>query len=126
MTGILRLDGNKMYLIQGNGTLEFERDRIISIAYGFEKIGDNISGKVNLGFNVSTGNSETLDYTVMALIMYRKSNVRFQLEYLGNILTANKEETTNNHRVKEVFDTFLTDKIFFSPLFSEYYTGQFK
>ena len=126
ITGILRLNETKMMLVQGNGIREYDRNLIISIAYGSEKSGDRFSGKVDLGLNVSTGNSDTLDYTAMATIKYLVAKARIQLDYLGKILTANQEETTNNHRITQTFDIFFTDKMFFTPLFSQYYRDKYQ
>ncbi|OQX59773.1 MAG: hypothetical protein B5M52_02390 [Helicobacteraceae bacterium 4484_230] len=126
VVGILRMDGQKVSIIRGDGQLEFQRKDIISIAYGGERERDHWSGKITFGLDVRKGNSEKADYTASAKIQRRTSSTRLQLDYLGNVFSASNKETANNHRVNESFDVFVTKQFYYTPLFSEYLTDKYQ
>jgi len=126
MTGILRLNEDIFHIIRGDGRLEFNRNQIISIAYGGDDEQDYWSGKINFGLDMRTGNSEKLDLTMMTNFQRRTSVTRLKLDYIGSILNTNDTETANNHRINESFNVFVTKKFFYTPVFSEYFRDKYQ
>jgi putative salt-induced outer membrane protein YdiY len=126
VVGILRMNGQKVLIIRGDGQLEFQRKNIISIAYGGESERDHWSGKITFGLDVRKGNSEKADYTASAKIQRRTSRTRLQLDYLGNIFNTSNKETANNHRINESFDVFVTKQFYYTPVFSEYLMDKYQ
>ena len=121
MTGFMRLDGDNVIMVVDDEQFSFPREQLISIAYDAETSLDYWSGKITFSFDVRTGNSERFDYTARALVKRRTTETRLVIDYFGNILSTNKVETTNDHRIKEVFDVYLTDKVYITPIYAEYY-----
>jgi putative salt-induced outer membrane protein YdiY len=125
-TGILRLKGEKVTLIRGDGNLEFDRSQIVSIAYGAKSEAEYWSGKITLGLDTKKGNTNKLDFTVIANLQRRTSKTRLKLDYIGNIFNSSNQETANNHRVNESFDVFMTKEFYYTPVFSEYFRDPYQ
>lgn len=126
ISGILRLERNRLLLIRGDGQLEFERSQIISIASGGEKERDHWSGKITLGLNISEGNTNTMNYSSTADIQRRTAKTRLEFDYLGNLSTSEGAQTANNHRLNQSFDIFASTRYYYTPLFSEFFSDTFQ
>ena len=126
VTGILRLDGQTVTIIRGDGPLEFKRKQIISIVYGGEHEYEYWSGKITFGLDIRRGNNEKMDYTTIAKLQRRSSKTRLQIDYIGNIFNAKESETANNHRINESFNVLLTKNFYYTPIFSEYYRDKYQ
>jgi len=124
--GKLHLVGNKVAVSSGDQVLEFERDRIVSIAKGSTKEADLWSGKVSLGVNVRSGNSDLVDSSFMASARRRTAESRIVIDYVGNFSKAEGIETSNNHRLASHYDIFKTANYFWRPVYGEYYRDTFK
>ena len=61
-----------------------------------------------------------------AFVERRSATTRLRFDYLGNISEKSTEETSNNHRLNEKFDLFLTRYFFVTPLSSEYYRDPYQ
>ena len=126
VTGIIRLNREKIKIIQGNAILEFPRGQIISIAHGGESEWQYWSGKVTINYNQLIGNTEQLDFNAQAKMQRRTATTRLILTYLGNIAQKQHDSTADNHRLKETFDLFITRKFFVTPIALEYYSDPFQ
>ncbi|MEA2111626.1 MAG: DUF481 domain-containing protein [Campylobacterota bacterium] len=126
VTGILRLNDQKVIIIRGDGNLEFQRKQIVSIVYGGNREAEYWSGKFNIGVDVQTGNTEKLDYSTIAKVQRRTSKTQLKLDYLGNISYINETETINNHRFNESFNVFTTRHFYYTPLFSEFFSDKYQ
>lgn len=124
--GVLHLVDNKAKLTAGNETLEFDRNKIISIAKGSTKVADLWSGKIALGINARGGNSDLLDSSLSGNAKRRTSNSRVYIDYIGNYSKAESVETSNNHRLSANLDVFKTTKFFWRPIYVEYRQDTFK
>ena len=125
-SGILRLKNNKITIIQGDNSYEFERKYIISFAPYGDKERNLWTGKVTFSFDVREGNSNQYDYNTKINLMRRTAISRLTLDYLGRISSKDKVENANDHRLNEKYDMYLTRSFFWTPVFSEFYTDKYK
>ncbi|MEA3523457.1 MAG: DUF481 domain-containing protein [Campylobacterota bacterium] len=126
VSGIIRLTQKSIKIIQGNNTLEFPRSQVISIAHSGEKELNYWSGKATVSYNQKIGNSDQLDFNTQVKLQRRTSTTRLMFTYLGNISQKQNESTTDNHRLKETFDLFITRKFFLTALSLEYFSDPFQ
>jgi hypothetical protein len=126
VVGVLHLVDDKVMLIAGNETLEFDRSKIISIAKGSSKETDLWMGDISLGINMRSGNSDLIDSSFIANAKRRTAKSRILMNYIGNYSKAESVETSNNHRLSGHIDIFKTTKFFWRPIFVEYHRDSFK
>ena len=124
--GKLHLIDDKVKLTAGNETVEFHRDNVISIAKGSTKEADLWTGKISLGINARSGNSDLVDSSFIAYAKRRAAKSRFLMDYIGNYSKAESVETSNNHRLSGHIDIFKTTRFFWRPIFVEYHRDAFK
>jgi len=99
---------------------------LFAIAPKAEKRINLWSGKLNVGFNISSGNTEQTQYNATGNMKRRTAETRFMVDYLGNFTKSDSIETVNNHRIQSQFDIFKTLKYFYRPVFGEYYRDPLK
>jgi putative salt-induced outer membrane protein YdiY len=124
-TGKVLLEGDKIRVI-GDRPVEFSRDDLLSLTAGVPKERNYWSGKVSLGGNWSTGNTDQTNLNAMIDLQRRTVEDRLQLSYLGNYNVANDTESANNHRLNAVWDRLVSAKLFLRPVFGEYYRDPFQ
>ena len=125
VVGILQVAGDKVYVTVGRHRQEFDRSQLIAIAPGKPSERNYWSGKLSLGINYSSGNTNQAQFTATANIKRRTSSSRFVMNYLGNYTETQNTQTVNNHRLDGYFDILKTRKYFFRPVFAEYYRDPF-
>jgi len=125
-TGKIQLSGDTIKIINDEQTLEFNRDELISFITGEIKESNYWSGKISLGVNVRSGNTDQKDYTAKANIKRRTSKTRLILDYAGNYSVVKSVETINNHRFNFSLDYFKTRHFFYKPIFGEYFRDPFQ
>ncbi|MDF1883189.1 DUF481 domain-containing protein [Sulfurimonas sp. SAG-AH-194-C21] len=123
--GILRLKGEKLTIIQGENKYEFARKDIVSFAPDGEYERNFWSGKATLNFDIRTGNTNQYDYSAKINILRRSSVSRLSLDYLGRITDKDGSEISNNHRLNQKYDRYLTRNFFWTPVFSELYSDKY-
>jgi hypothetical protein len=119
--GILTLIDNKVTITAGNEMQEFDRKQIIAIAEGTKLW----KGKISLGANIRTGNTDLVDATFSANLMRRTAESRFVVDYMGNYSEAENVQTSNNHRLNSYYDIFITANSFWRTISAEYYHDAF-
>ena len=124
--GILRLKDNKLKVIQGENTYEFEKKDIISFAPSGESERNLWSGKISVGIDIRRGNTNQYDYNAKVNIKRRTAQTRLTFDYLGRNSSKNEQQTADDHRINEKYDRYLSRNFFWTPIFSEYYTDRYK
>ena len=124
--GLLQVTADKVYVTVGEERREFDRSQLVAIAPAAQKEIGHWSGKVDLGLNLTSGNTSQTQYSTIANIQRRTSKTRFVTDYLGNFTRTEGVDTVDNQRVNTYFDIFKTRKYFFRPFFGEYYRDPFK
>ena len=126
VVGVLHLIDDKVMLIAGNETMEFDRSKTISIAKGSSKETDLWMGDISLGINMRNGNSDLIDSSFIANAKRGTPKSRILINYIGNYSKAESVETSNNHRRSGYVDIFKTTRFFWRPVFIEYHRDAFK
>lgn len=121
VSGQLQITENKVIMTNGSKQQVFERDRLFAIAPKAEKRRDYWTGKISMGLNFSSGNTEQTQYNAKGNVERRTAETRLMANYLGNLIKSDHIETVNNHRIQGQFDIFKTRNYFFRPIFGEYY-----
>jgi putative salt-induced outer membrane protein YdiY len=122
--GKLLLEDGRITVI-GDRPGEFSRADLLSLTAGVPKERNFWSGKISLGGNWSSGNTDQTNLNAMVNAQRRTVKDRVQLRYLGNFSKANDEESVNNHRLDAIWDRFISDRLFVRPVFGEYYRDPF-
>lgn len=84
MTGRVRVDGDDIFVFVDGEWLEFNRDQLIAVTVSAERERDRWSGDVGLGINVRRGNTEFIEYNMIAGVERRTPQSRVFVDYLGN------------------------------------------
>jgi len=126
IAGILRVDGDKVRIIQGEHKYDFTRSEIISFAPDADLERNFWSGKVTLNLDVRSGNINQADYAAQVNLKRRTAVSNLSFDYLGRISSKDSQEIANDHRINEKYDRYITRHFFWTPVFSEYYTDKYK
>ncbi len=125
-SGIIRFKDDKITIIQGDKSFEFNRMKIISFAPKGETEFNYWSGKVALSLDIREGNKNQYDYSAKVNIKRRTSASNLYFDYLGRVSSRDKEETANDHRINQKYDRYITRQFFWTPVFSEYFKDKFQ
>ncbi len=123
--GMIRVDRENVTVIGGE-EVTFSRYDLVGIAPGSPREIDYWSGRLNVGVNLRSGNSEQADLVTSAKLERRTEATHFQLSYVGNFSEIDGVETVNNQRATELFDIFLTRRLFLRGAQAEYYYDPFQ
>ena len=126
ISGILRLNGNKVTIIQGEHKYEFLKSKVVSFAPDAQLERNFWSGKITLNLDMRRGNTNQADYTAQANLKRRTAISSLSFDYLGRISSKDSQEIANDHRINEKYDRYITRYFFWTPVFSEYYTDKYK
>lgn len=124
--GVLQLLEKEAVVIVGNQIYTYKRNQIISIAMARDTERDLWRGKLFIGTNVKSGNSDNVDANIMMNTMRRTSSSRFSIDYAGNYSRAQNIETSKNHRLDSYYDKFLNREFFWRIYQAEYFQDNFK
>lgn len=118
----------KLEIIDGKAFLDgkpFDRSQILTIIAGGQSEANYWSGKVSLGANLRSGNTDQIDYTATANAKRRTTESRLSSDYIGKYSKNEGENTVNNHRITGSFDWFISKQFYLRPVFIEYYKDPF-
>ncbi len=123
--GILHIEGDRVIVHTDEGTKEFDRNNLVSIAPGTERELDYWSAKITLSLDVSQGNSEQLNYSSYAEAKRRTALSRFYIDYRGIYATTFGTVTANSQRASSYYDIFSTRRFFWRPIMVDYFRDTF-
>ncbi|MCH4296239.1 DUF481 domain-containing protein [Shewanella sp. 3B26] len=118
----------KLEIIDGKAYLDgrpFDRSQILTIIAGTQTEANYWSGKMSLGANLRSGNTDQIDYSATANIKRRTTESRLNSDYIGKYSKNDGENTVNNHRITGSFDWFISKQFYLRPVFIEYYKDPF-
>ena len=128
-TGKLLLEDGKVTVL-GDESETFAKEDLMTITAGVPRERNFWVGKVSLGGNVRSGNTDQTEYGGSMNFERRTVNNRMTLDYLGSFseteIDGSNVQTANNHRANFVWDYFLTPKWFLRPISIEYYRDPFQ
>jgi hypothetical protein len=122
VSGHLIVDQDTAYI----GGEAYDRARILTIVYGEPRELNYWSFDLSLGADFQRGNTDQINYSLLAGAIRRTSRSRLISDYLGNFSRTNDVDTANNHRLGSTFDLFLSKKFFARPAFGEIYHDPFQ
>jgi hypothetical protein len=120
------LDGDRVSVIVNEVEQEFSRSELIAVTVSAERERDRWSGNVSLGINVREGNSEFVEYNMIAGIERRTPQSRMFVDYLGTFNETEDVQVANNHRVNLVLDRFTGARLFWRPVIGQYFRDPFQ
>jgi putative salt-induced outer membrane protein YdiY len=126
ISGIVRLNGDKLTIIQGDEKYVFPKSQIVSFAPDAKLERNLWSGEITFNFDIRSGNINQADYAAQFNLKRRTATSILVFDYLGRISSKDGEEIANDHRVNEKYDRYITRHFFWTPIFSEYYTDKYK
>jgi hypothetical protein len=130
---LLVLDGTLTVVSQGS-PFSFELQHLLSIASSGANEWNLWDGYINLGLNLSQGNSNQFDYTLTMGIQRRSSISRFTVDYTANhseteqtLEDGTKDDvvTANSLRLVSKFDWFFSQRTFIRLADAEFYRDEF-
>ncbi len=124
--GVMHLTRDDVVLTNGATERVFKRSELVSITQGDSKELSLWSAKLDLGFDVSGGNTEQLNYSAKLDLRRRTANNRFVTTYLGQYSRTRDTDTADNNRLNSFIDVFQTRRFFWRPIFFEYYRDPFQ
>lgn len=124
-TGRILLEGTIIRVMNGQG-VEHDRSMVLSITPGEPKERNYWTGKVSAGLNIRTGNSEQTDFNAKAAFIRRTPKSRINLDYLGNFSESENTTLTDNQRLESNWDRFISNRLYWTPLFGEIFRDRFQ
>ncbi|AXV65494.1 DUF481 domain-containing protein [Pseudoalteromonas lipolytica] len=124
LSGTLNISGG--YVKVGDLPAKYRYRDLVSIAPSIDSELSAWTVKISLGADLSRGNTDQTEYSARADIKRRTASSRFLAEFLGYRTTSDEQVTKNNIRANGTFDWFYTQKMYFRPIFFEYYRDPFQ
>jgi len=124
LSGTLNISGG--YVKVGEQEAKYRYRDLVSIAPSVESELSAWTVKISLGADISKGNTDQTEYSARADIKRRTASSRFLAEFLGYRTTSDEQVTKNNIRANGTFDWFQTQKMYYRPIFFEYYRDPFQ
>jgi len=125
ISGTVTVDPDHITVV-GAETLTRPRSLVLGLTPGGERELNYWSGKISLGLNARTGNSDQIQYSAQAYLQRRTPATRYSLDYLGNVGKVDGVENANNHRLNAEFDVWLSQRFYLIVPFAEYYRDPFQ
>ncbi len=125
LRGKLVLEGDNVW-IDGEQTVRIGRDDLLAtLAFDGDDPVD-WSGGVTLGATARSGNTRQDDLSAFAEALRETARTRWSSTYNGAFSRAAGIETTNNHRIRSVYDIFLSKRLFVTVPSLEVYRDRFQ
>lgn len=125
VTGTAMMKDGQITIDTGTEVITRDRALLVSMIEGEPKELNYWSGEGTLGFSLKSGNTNTSDLTVYAMLKRETALTRWRTQYDGYISSRDGDDTDNNHRVRSTFDFFFTRRFYVALPTFEYYTDQF-
>jgi hypothetical protein len=126
VVGRISLSGDRVTVFVDDVEQEFSRDELVAITVSAERERDRWSGDIGLGINIRQGNSEFIEYNMIAGVERRTPQSRTFVDYLGNFNETEGVRVANNHRVSGVLDRFSGSRLFWRPFIGQYFRDPFQ
>jgi putative salt-induced outer membrane protein YdiY len=124
--GSLLLTQDEIILTYGANKQTYKRSELVSISKRETREISLWSVKLNLGFDISSGNTDQTDYSSQLDLRRRTANNRFVATYLGQYSKTQDIDTADNNRLNSFIDIFQTRRFYWRPIFAEYFRDPFQ
>lgn len=126
ITGRVHVKAETVTVRTDEDTVVLPRNELIAVTASAERERDRWSGDISLGINIRQGNTEFIEYNMMAGVERRTAQSRTFVDYLGNFNETEGVQVANNHRVNGVLDRFSGSRLFWRPLVFQYFRDPFQ
>ncbi len=99
---------------------------VLAVTVGDPRERNYWSGRVRAGLNARSGNTEQLETNLLLDSVRRTPRDRLRIGYLGNLTDTAGRRTADNHRATAVWDRFVSDRFYLTPLNGEFYRDPFQ
>jgi hypothetical protein len=124
--GKLLLDGDTVVVLGDTEQTTFVRADILTVTAGVPRERNFWVGNVTVGGNFRSGNTEQVEASTRLNFQRRTIISRVVIDHLGNYTRTHGVTTAENQRGSFKWDRFRNEKLFVTPLFSEYFSDPFQ
>lgn len=115
ITGTIALEDG-ILTVSNNRQHEVIQDDLMTLIAGLETGANIWQGKVTFGANISSGNTNKLEYNTNAELSRHTTASRIKASYIAIIGETNNVQTDENHRLTTTYDVYSDKDLFFRPL----------
>jgi hypothetical protein len=126
LMGAMRLEGDQISVDSGSSPAIFPRERLVSITNKTEREIDNWGGDIAFGVNITSGNTDIVEYNMMATVVRRSAANRATFDYLGYFNETDNERAASTHRFNTAIDRFTGNRVFWRPFIGQYFRDTFQ
>lgn len=126
LQGKVRIDQNNVIVSGANGEIVYPRESLLAISSLADRERDRWMGELALGTNFRRGNTEFVEYNMIAHLERRTPVSRGFVDYIGTFNETDGEQISNNHRLNLVFDRFNDSRFFWRPFSLQYLRDPFQ
>ncbi len=101
-------------------------DAVLALTVGEPRERNYWSGRVRAGLNARSGNTDQFETNLLLDATRRSPLTRLRFGYLGNLTDTAGERTADNHRATAVWERFVSDRFYLTPLDAEFYRDPFQ
>ncbi|PKH09603.1 YdiY family protein [Moritella sp. Urea-trap-13] len=120
ITGTIALEDG-ILIISNNRQHKIPQDDLMTLIAGLETGANIWEGKVTFGANLSSGNTNKLEYNTNAELSRHTTASRIKTSYTAIIGETNNVQTDENHRFLATYDVYSDKDLFFRPLDLSFY-----
>jgi hypothetical protein len=126
-TGTLEIeDGTVRVLRDGRPQVTAPASSIMAITVGEARERNYWKGRIRAGLNSRSGNTDQLETNLLLDATRRTPRNRLRLGYLGNLTDTAGRRTGDNHRATAVWDRFVSDRFYLTPVNGEFFRDPFQ
>ncbi|QUM77646.1 DUF481 domain-containing protein [Moritella sp. 24] len=115
ITGTIALEDGVL-IISNNRQHKIQQEELMTLISGAETEGNIWKGKVTFGANLSSGNTNKLEYNTNAELSRHTTTSRIKTSYTAIIGETNNVQTDENHRFLMTYDVYSDKDLFFRPI----------
>jgi len=115
ITGTIALEDGVL-IITNNRQHKIAQTELMTLIAGLETGGNIWQGKVTFGANLSSGNTNKLEYNTNAELSRHTTTSRIKTSYSAIIGETNNVQTDENHRFLMTYDVYSDKNLFFRPI----------
>ncbi|MDX2322610.1 MAG: DUF481 domain-containing protein [Moritella sp.] len=115
ITGTIALEDG-ILIISNNRQHKIPQEELMTLIAGLETGGNIWQGKVTFGANLSSGNTDKLEYNTNAELSRHTTTSRIKTSYTAIIGETNNVQTDENHRFLMTYDVYSDKDLFFRPV----------
>ncbi|WP_017220245.1 DUF481 domain-containing protein [Moritella dasanensis] len=120
ITGTIALEDG-ILIVSNNRLHKIPQDDLMTLIAGLESGANIWEGKVTFGANLSSGNTNKLEYNTNAELSRHTTASRIKTSYTAIIGETNNVQTDENHRFLATYDVYSDKDLFFRPLDFSFY-----